>query len=138
MYQFEIDELKTALDKEQHEKQQLKNILDEFEATLADIAGIVIRMVHSFSPRKSNACWHDDLHFFCIRFSPVSTAKEIQTLKEDNKRLSEGKSDTEDAFMQIKIRYDELRSLNLKHVEVFFFFEATRPVPVCFFLVSID
>ncbi|KAF8980907.1 Transforming acidic coiled-coil-containing protein 3 [Haplosporangium bisporale] len=85
MYQFEIDELKTALDKEQHEKQQLKNVLDEFETSLADIA--------------------------------VSTAKEIQTLKEDNKRLSEGKSDTEDAFMQIKIRYDELRSLNSKHVE---------------------
>ncbi|KAG0354176.1 Transforming acidic coiled-coil-containing protein 3 [Podila minutissima] len=85
MYQFEIDELKAALAKEQHEKQQLKNVLDEFETSLADIA--------------------------------VSTAKEIQTLKEDNKRLSEGKSDTEDAFMQLKVRYDELRSLNSKHVE---------------------
>ncbi|KAG0022173.1 Transforming acidic coiled-coil-containing protein 3 [Podila clonocystis] len=85
MYQFEIDELKAALEKEQYEKQQLKNVLDEFETSLADIA--------------------------------VSTAKEIQTLKEDNKRLSEGKSDTEDAFMQLKIRYDELRSLNSKHVE---------------------
>lgn len=67
----------------------------------------------------------------------MSTAKEIQTLKEDNKRLSEGKSDTEDAFMQLKIRYDELRSLNSKHVEVFFFFEATRLDPFFFFLVSI-
>ncbi|KAF9318736.1 hypothetical protein BG003_010664 [Podila horticola] len=85
MYQFEIDELKIALEREQHEKQQLKNVLDEFETSLADIA--------------------------------VSTAKEIQTLKEDNKRLSEGKSDTEDAFMQLKVRYDELRSLNSKHVE---------------------
>ncbi|KAG0338496.1 hypothetical protein BG004_007202 [Podila humilis] len=85
MYQFEIDELKAALEKEQREKTQLKDILDEFEASLADIA--------------------------------VGTAKEIQTLKEDNKRLSEGKSDTEDAFLQLKVRYDELRALNLKHVE---------------------
>lgn len=62
-----------------------------------------------------------DTYFFLkyfIWFLVVSTAKEIQTLKEDNKRLSEGKSDTEDAFMQLKVRYDELRSLNSKHVEV--------------------
>lgn len=39
MYQFEIDELKIALEREQHEKQQLKNVLDEFETSLADIAG---------------------------------------------------------------------------------------------------
>jgi len=48
MYQFEIDELKTALEKELHEKQQLKNVLDEFEMSLADIAGIMMRIFHLF------------------------------------------------------------------------------------------
>jgi hypothetical protein len=44
MYQFEIDELKAALEREQHEKQQLKNVLDEFETSLADIAGTAMAL----------------------------------------------------------------------------------------------
>lgn len=39
MLQFEIEELKTVLDKEKREKEQLKSVLDEYESSLADIAG---------------------------------------------------------------------------------------------------
>ncbi|KAG0229715.1 hypothetical protein BGW42_001384 [Actinomortierella wolfii] len=38
LFQFEIQQLKTALEKEEHEKAQLKAVLDEFEASLEDIA----------------------------------------------------------------------------------------------------
>ncbi|ORZ23793.1 transforming acidic coiled-coil [Lobosporangium transversale] len=85
IYQHEIEELKLALEKEKHEKQQLKNVLDEFESSLADIA--------------------------------VSTAAEIQTIKEENKKLTETNEETEEAFILLKTRYDELKGLNAKHVE---------------------
>ncbi|KAF9567895.1 hypothetical protein EC968_003131 [Mortierella alpina] len=85
LFQFEIEELRTALEKEKAEKSQLKGVLDEFESSLADIA--------------------------------VSTAKEIQTIKEQNKKLSESKEETEEAFVLLKTRYDELKNLNSKHVE---------------------
>ncbi|KAF9941958.1 hypothetical protein BGZ67_003529 [Mortierella alpina] len=85
LFQFEIEELRTALEKEKVEKSQLKGVLDEFESSLADIA--------------------------------VSTAKEIQTIKEQNRKLSESKGDTEEAFILLKTRYDELKNLNFKHVE---------------------
>ena len=48
----------------------------------------------------------------------VSTAKEIQTIKEQNRKLSESKEETEEAFVLLKTRYDELKNLNFKHVEV--------------------
>ncbi|KAF9979265.1 hypothetical protein BGZ73_002534 [Actinomortierella ambigua] len=38
LFQFEIQQLKTALEKEEHDKAQLKAVLDEFEASLEDIA----------------------------------------------------------------------------------------------------
>ncbi|KAG0049958.1 Transforming acidic coiled-coil-containing protein 2 [Gryganskiella cystojenkinii] len=85
IYQFEIEELKNALESEKNEKQQLKSVLDEFESSLADIA--------------------------------VSTSTEIQSMKDENKKLTESKQETEEAFVQLKIRYDELRDLNVKHVE---------------------
>ncbi|KAF9927250.1 Transforming acidic coiled-coil-containing protein 3 [Linnemannia zychae] len=47
----------------------------------------------------------------------VSTGKEIQTLKEQNSKLTEIKEETEEAFIVLKTRYDELKSLNQKHVE---------------------
>ncbi|KAF9132932.1 Transforming acidic coiled-coil-containing protein 3 [Mortierella sp. 14UC] len=49
--------------------------------------------------------------------SPLSTAKEIQTIKEQNSRLTETKEETEEAFILLKTRYDELKALNHKHVE---------------------
>ncbi|KAF9960590.1 hypothetical protein BGZ72_006490 [Mortierella alpina] len=85
LFQFEIEELRTALEKEKVEKSQLKGVLDEFESSLADIA--------------------------------VSTSKEIQTIKEQNRKLSESKEETEEAFILLKTRYDELKNLNFKHVE---------------------
>ncbi|KAG0199271.1 hypothetical protein BGX28_007430, partial [Mortierella sp. GBA30] len=85
IFQYEIEELKTALEKEKREKAQLKGVLDEFESSLADIA--------------------------------VSTAKEIQTIKEQNRKLTESKEETEEAFVILKTRYDELKNLNSKHVE---------------------
>ncbi|KAF9966751.1 hypothetical protein BGZ70_001412, partial [Mortierella alpina] len=85
LFQFEIEALRTALEKEKIEKSQLKGVLDEFESSLADIA--------------------------------VSTAKEIQTIKEQNRKLSESKEETEEAFVLLKTRYDELKNLNFKHVE---------------------
>jgi hypothetical protein len=48
----------------------------------------------------------------------VSTAKEIQTIKEQNSKLTEVKEETEEAFILLKTRYDELKALNHKHVEV--------------------
>ncbi|OAQ23015.1 hypothetical protein K457DRAFT_261842 [Linnemannia elongata AG-77] len=47
----------------------------------------------------------------------VSTAKEIQTIKEQNSKLTESKEETEEAFILLKTRYDELKALNHKHVE---------------------
>ncbi|KAF9090106.1 Transforming acidic coiled-coil-containing protein 3 [Mortierella sp. GBA35] len=85
IFQFEIEELRTALETERREKSQLKSVLDEFESSLADIA--------------------------------VGTAKEIQTIKEQNSRLTESKEETEEAFILLKTRYDELKALNQKHVE---------------------
>ncbi|KAI7828528.1 hypothetical protein BC939DRAFT_59023 [Gamsiella multidivaricata] len=85
IYQFEIEELKTALEKEKREKEQLKSVLDEFESSLADIA--------------------------------VSTATEIQMIKEQNAKLTVTKEETEEAFVLLKTRYDELKDLNFKHVE---------------------
>ncbi|KAF9136150.1 Transforming acidic coiled-coil-containing protein 3, partial [Linnemannia schmuckeri] len=85
IFQQEIEELKSALEKERREKAQLKSVLDEFESSLADIA--------------------------------VSTAKEIQTIKEQNVKLTESKEETEEAFILLKSRYDELKALNHKHVE---------------------
>lgn len=41
-------------------------------------------------------------------------------MKDENKKLTESKQETEDAFVQLKIRYDELRDLNVKHVQVRF------------------
>ncbi|KAF9116046.1 Transforming acidic coiled-coil-containing protein 2 [Mortierella sp. AM989] len=85
IYQSEIEELKTALEKEKKEKEGLKSVLDEFESSLADFA--------------------------------VSTATEIQTIKEQNKKLAETKEETEEAFITLKTRYDELKDLNSKHVD---------------------
>lgn len=48
----------------------------------------------------------------------MSTAKEIQTIKEQNSKLTESKEETEEAFILLKTRYDELKALNHKHVEV--------------------
>ncbi|KAF9950733.1 hypothetical protein BGZ65_006407 [Modicella reniformis] len=47
----------------------------------------------------------------------VSTAGEIQTLKEQNRRLTESRDETQEAFVLLKSRYDELKNLNYKHVE---------------------
>jgi hypothetical protein len=48
----------------------------------------------------------------------VSTVGEIQTLKEQNKMLTESQEETQEAFVLLKTRYDELKDLNHKHVEV--------------------
>ena len=48
----------------------------------------------------------------------MSTSTEIQSMKDENKKLTESKQETEEAFVLLKIRYDELRDLNIKHVEV--------------------
>ncbi|KAF8965012.1 Transforming acidic coiled-coil-containing protein 3 [Entomortierella lignicola] len=85
IYQSEIEELKASLEKEKREKEGLKSILDEFEASLADFA--------------------------------LSTRAEIQTIKEQNIKLTETKEETEEAFVLLKTRYDELRDLNSKHVD---------------------
>ncbi|KAF9355677.1 Transforming acidic coiled-coil-containing protein 3 [Mortierella sp. NVP85] len=47
----------------------------------------------------------------------VSTVGEIQTLKEQNKKLTESQEETQEAFVLLKTRYDELKDLNHKHVE---------------------
>ncbi|GJJ76960.1 hypothetical protein EMPS_09319 [Entomortierella parvispora] len=47
----------------------------------------------------------------------VSTSAEIQGMKDENKKLTESKQETEEAFILLKVRYDELRDLNVKHVE---------------------
>ena len=52
----------------------------------------------------------------------VSTATEIQTIKEQNRKLTETKEETEEAFVLLKTRYDELKGLNYKHVEVNYLF----------------
>lgn len=66
MYQFEIDELKTALEKELHEKQQLKNVLDEFEMSLADIAGIMMRIFHLFIFLRVRAMHVGMITYICL------------------------------------------------------------------------
>lgn len=47
----------------------------------------------------------------------VSTGGEIQILKEQNAKLTESQEETQEAFVLLKTRYDELKDLNHKHVE---------------------
>ncbi|KAF9427568.1 hypothetical protein BGZ76_002291 [Entomortierella beljakovae] len=47
----------------------------------------------------------------------VSTAAEITSIKEQNKKLTENKEEVEEAFVVLKARYDELKDLNSKHVD---------------------
>jgi len=49
-------------------------------------------------------------------------------MKDENKKLIESKQETEEAFILLKVRYDELRDLNVKHVEV-------RPRSIYLFLL---
>lgn len=56
--------------------------------------------------------------YFLLTLSKVSTATEMQSINEQNRKLAESQEETEEAFILLKTRYDELKGLNFKHVEV--------------------